>query len=182
MMKPIDGVLTSGFHEPRPLHNPGQHIHGAIDLAAEVGTPIYAPETGALMAWASYRSEVGETWPRLPEEFPWANYFYDVYGGLLVLFVPNEGRTLHTHIIAHCYSNQLFNKSVWQQRYYVEQREERRFPLHALYTATKFVKKGEAIGAVGNAGYSTGSHIHWEIHPGARWSKHEDRINPEEYL
>ena len=32
--------ITAGFHEPRPMSNPGEHPHGAIDIATKIGSAI----------------------------------------------------------------------------------------------------------------------------------------------
>ena len=37
MIIPVKGKITTDFYEPRPLSNPGEHVHGAVDIAAPVG-------------------------------------------------------------------------------------------------------------------------------------------------
>ena len=44
------------------------------------------------------------------------------------------------------------------------------------------VKAGDKMGYVGNSGWSTGPHLHWEIHPGDRKYGHGERLNPEDYI
>jgi len=179
-MRPIDGALTTDFFEPRPISNPGDHIHGAVDLAAPINTEIHAPEAGVVFAWAAYRPEAPMYWPDVPvinrRGLPYCNYFYDTYGAILIL----HGIT-HTHIIAHSYANQLFGKHLFQGNYTYEEKADTRFPMHAVYTDRTEVREGALIGYVGNAGYSTGPHIHWEIHHGWHWNRWEDRINPENW-
>lgn len=184
MLRPVEGPISADFFERRPLSAPPEkrdHIHGAIDIAARVGTDIVAPEDGYLFAYIAYRPDEGRYWPKMPTidgvPFPFGNYFYDVYGGLLVLRAEER-----THIIAHCYANQIINFFTAERISYYEQKEALRFPLHALYSERIPVFTGERIGFVGNAGYSTGPHIHWEIHPGYRWFSHEKRSNPEELI
>ena len=65
---------------------------------------------------------------------------------------------------------------------WTEQKADDRFPIIGVHTEKIIVKEGDSIGFVGNAGYSTGPHIHWEIHHGYKWQKHNDRLNPERYL
>lgn len=183
-MRPIEGTITTDFFQPRPLSMPEaerDHVHGAIDIAAPVGTPIKMPEDGAVMAWAAFRTAPDQYWPDLPMvddiPFPWCNYFYDTFGAVLVVTADKN----RTHIIAHSYANQLFNKT-FDKVIYEEEKEEKRFPLHALYTYRRYARHGELIGYVGNAGYSTGPHVHWEIHHGRHWNRWEQRINPEKWV
>ena len=182
MIKPVRGTVTTDFYEMRPLSVPPEkrdHVHGAIDIAAPVGAEIYAPEAGKLFAYIAYRPQGGMSWPELPDvhgrPFPWANYFYDMYGSLLVLETKDC-----THIFAHSYANQVINNYFGLKSFgkYFEEKADTRFPLHGMYSEIIDVHAGALIGYVGNAGYSTGAHVHWEIHPGNSWVKHEDRIDP----
>ena len=184
MTKPVHGKLTSSFYDPRPLSNPGKHIHGAVDIAAPIGEKIFAPEDGLLVSYMGIRNKDGQYWPigEYPQsgrrDFPFSNYFYDMYGGLLVL----QGYSGRTHLFAHCYGNQLWNISPVMQiidKPYHEEKEDKRFPLVAWISKQAPVKNGQHIGYVGNAGFSTGPHVHYEIHPSYAWHKHADRINPE---
>lgn len=181
-MRPVDGPVTTDFFEPRPLSKPPEerdHNHGAIDISAPIGTPIHAPEKGEVFAWCSYRIKPGQVWPNAPVinggANSFCNYFYDTFGGVLIL---RSADTMRTHIITHSYGNQLFNKGIYQNAHYIEQREDDRFPIHGFYTSLTEVKEGAIIGYVGNAGYSTGAHIHWEIHHGRTWQRWESRIDP----
>ncbi len=181
-MRPVDGPITTKFSEPRPLSKPPEertHIHGAVDIASPSGTPIKAPEAGTVFVWCAYRIEPGTYWPATPivhgHEFPFRNYFYDTFGGVIVL----KGRC--THVITHSYANQLFNKGLHTFGGTVEEVDDKRFPIHAVYSRRIEVKRGATIGFVGNAGYSTGPHIHWEIHSAAGWQRWEARVNPEQW-
>jgi len=187
MTRPIEGKLTSGFNEPRPLSDPGKHIHGAIDIRGDIRTIIKAPESGKAFCYVGIRPKPDMVWPRTftvhGKVFPYNNYFYDMYGGIIVLQVFDDTglNIIRTHVMAHSYGNQIFNKSIFKdfEKYWIEQAENNRFPIHGTYTGVIVVAEGDPIGFVGNAGYSTGSHLHWEIHNGYKWNKHEDRINLE---
>ena len=189
MTGPTPGKITSGFIEPRPLSNPGKHKHGAIDIRAFTGSIIKAPESGTVFAYIGIRYQEATYWPKMPmihgKPFHWCNYFYDMYGGILVLQAHdgNPRMVTRTHIMAHCYGNQIFNDSILADfpQHWIEEKEDKRFPIHGHYSDPIVICEGDPIGFVGNAGYSTGSHLHWEIHHGYKWEKHEDRVNPEDY-
>ena len=193
MLKPIDGIITADFNQPRPLSNPGDHIHGAIDIQGNVNDIIKAPEDGKAFCYVGIRPKTGKYWPEMIQlhglNFPYLNYFYDLYGGIIVLqvFDSTERNIIRTHVITHTYGNQIFNKSVFRKyssytNYWYEEKKDCRFPIIAHCTSIINVVKGANIGLVGNAGYSTGSHIHWEIHHGYKWERYEDRINPEDHI
>ena len=189
MTVPIKGAITAGFYDPRPLSDPGKHIHGAIDIKNIIGEIIKAPESGTCFAYVAIRPKSGRYWPQMPmihrKPFHWCNYFYDMYGGIIVLMAHdgNPREITRTHIITHSYGNQIFNKSVFSDfpKHWIEQKKDNRFPIHATYTDKIVVAEGDPIGFVGNAGYSTGPHIHWETHHGYKWEKHNDRYNPEKF-
>lgn len=185
MTQPVHGKITAKFDQPRPLEGRTEenaHVHGAVDITARLGVPICAPENGYVRGWIATRYPGKEKyWPENVfldgTIFPFANYFYDMYGGILVLRTPNNERT---HVIAHCWGNQIINKPPLKDRgiHWKEQRADSRWPIHACYTDELYVGEGVVIGYVGNAGYSTGPHIHWEIHNGYRWQPHAKRIDP----
>ena len=191
MIHPIpSGRLTASFTEQRPLSNPYRD-HGAEDYAARIGTVIRAPEDGTLYGFAAFRDSrkdsKGErpTWDGLyikGEDFPFKDYFYDIFGSLALL----HGKSGLVHIFAHIYMNQLHNSTLFPEESwkYVEESGQARWPLHAMHTlySPKLVKEGDRVGAVGNAGYSTGSHVHWEIHRGWTWTKYSDRPVPSEVV
>lgn len=189
--------VTGEFDEPRPLSAPPEkrdHIHGAIDLACAVGTHIVAPAYGYAYYWIGIRHKDGQYFP--PEYdiewnygyFPFVNYFYDMYGGVIVFI---ERHTSRVHLFCHSYANQLFNmlqlnKSTLYEEYpliqWNEEEDQKRFPLFGTLLSRdvgKPIEPGHLIGFTGNAGFSTGPHVHWEIHPSPdEWYPHKDRLNP----
>jgi hypothetical protein len=173
---PETNRITSKFDEQRPLHNPGHHVHGAIDVAGPIGSHIIAPEAGKLILYFAIRHNTTSTWPgNRMEHWPFRNYFYDVWGAISVLY----GESGMVHLFAHAYMNQLYNKLFSKRHWgYVEQKEDDRFPLFS-FTLEEDIKKGKNIGYIGNAGYSTGAHCHYEIHNGDKWTRWEDRKDPE---
>ena len=183
MIAPVEGRITTDYFEPRPLSKPPDkrdHVHGAIDIAAPVSSVIRAPERGTVFAWCAYRLEPGKYWPEMPMvhgvPFQWCNYFYDTFGGCLFLR-SYDGQRMH--VMTHSYANQIFNSSIFQHVVSIEEKADERFPMHAFCTELVTVRKGYTIGSVGNAGYSTGPHVHWEIHRGHMWNRWDGRINPE---
>lgn len=177
-------AISAGFDQPRPLAAP-THPHGAIDVPMKVGSLIKAPERGMLHYWVAFRPDTSRTFAELGHvEFPFLflgrPYFYDVYGGVVILL----GESGMTHVMTHSYVNQLFNNGMHALRWrYAESQKDERFPVTAWYTtngAGHYVGEGAVIAASGNAGYSTGPHVHYEIHRGARWEPHADRPRPEE--
>ncbi len=197
-MRPVDGPITTDFFEQRSLATVKKledptlssaerqrlkdllHNHGAVDLGAVVSTPIEAPEAGEVFVWCAFRAEPGAYWPHVPHVNgvlnTFRNYFYDTFGGVIILHAHKR-----THIITHSYTNQLFNKGLFTFGGTVEEAADKRFTIHGIYSKRVDVKRGALIGYVGNAGYSTGAHVHWEIHHGRAWERWGDRVNPERW-
>ena len=205
MMKPVAGRITTAFDEIRPLHivealkdqNISQtqraaleaklHKHGAIDIAPKKEDirkpmiPIVAAENAAAFAWCAFRPARDLLWPKMPVindiGMAFCNYFYDVYGGIIVMMA--GGRT---HIIAHSWQDQLFDKGIFKHLHTFEEKAVKPFPIHAVYSDLVEVKEGDVMAYVGNQGLSTGKHVHWEIHPGRSYVKWGKRIDPEKWL
>ena len=197
-MKPVDGDVTTDFFERRPLaliellkdadieDRPEMekkiHVHGAVDLATIVGDPIRAPEAGHAFGWCAFRPMPALYWDETPEihgaPFEFRNYFYDTFGGVIIVRSLDGKRV---HVITHTYKNQIFNKGIYVFGGTCEQKKDARFPIHAIHTEPKRVVAGDVVGFVGNAGFSTGPHVHWEIHRGNAWNWWDRRINPERW-
>jgi len=188
MRLPIQSAyrLSTEFHQPRPLSaskDKRWHPHAAWDLACPTGTPICSPEDGTLYYFLAFRKEITQLLDVIdlsssPFDMRDHHYFYDTYGGVILLL----GDSGKTHVMAHSYANQLFNKGKDVQWQYVESAEDERWPVSVWHTFTDphRVIEGESIGAVGNAGFSTGPHVHYEIHSGATWESYLSRVDPAE--
>jgi murein DD-endopeptidase MepM/ murein hydrolase activator NlpD len=168
-------TISSGFTEPRPLSNPGKHIHGAIDIKVPKGTAIYAPEPGLVFYHFNYRCSKGtrniywsdKTW------YAFSNYFYDVFGGLIIV----EGKQL-THVFAHIETetlNKQMNGKIICREWHIDNDKIAILHLDDGHP----VREGDIVGHSGNAGFSTGPHIHYEIHRHRNWDRWERRVNPE---
>ncbi|MGP1387132.1 MAG: peptidoglycan DD-metalloendopeptidase family protein [Thainema sp.] len=105
---PAQGVLTSGYGWR------WGRMHKGIDVAAPVGTPIYASASGVV------------------ERSGWNS---GGYGNLVDIRHPDGSMTRYAH-------NSRLLVSVGQR-----------------------VRQGEQIAEMGSTGYSTGPHVHFEIHP-----------------
>lgn len=192
------GRITTPFDEPRPLSVPPaqrNHVHGALDLAEGDGI-IRAPVSGQAQGVVIFRGVepvkgIGAWGAKGLEEkseileFPWREYWYDIYGGFVVLYEPN-GRM---HLLCHVWPTRLLNPQPGPARYpfrfayYIEEAELTRWPCHILLTEPTEVLAGQPLAPIGNAGYSTGKHVHWEIHHQAtHLDDYPLRINPETYL
>ncbi len=117
---PAQGVLTSGYGWR------WGRMHKGIDVAAPVGTPIYAAASGVV------------------ERSGWNS---GGYGNLVDIRHPDGSLTRYAH-------NSRLLVSVGQR-----------------------VRQGEQIAEMGSTGYSTGPHVHFEIHP-----PNQGATNPMAYL
>ena len=197
-MNPVrGGVITTSFNEPRPLSLPPaqrNHPHGALDIAGGDGI-IVAPASGTAQGFIIWRgvdpvSGVRAWGPSAKEkaeihEFPWREYWQDIYGGIIALIEPS-GRL---HLLCHVWPARIFNPQLppahfpFRFAYYIEEAATTRWPCHLMMTEATQVREGQPLAPMGNAGYSTGKHLHWEIHHQSdRLDDYPLRINPVTYL
>lgn len=185
MIIPITGSYrwTGSFDQPRPLTAEKKtHIHGAEDLASGPGAKILAPEAGRLYCFCAIRPDTKRSLGELASvgwafDFLGRPYFYDVYGGVLIIVSKDGSRT---HLLTHSYRNQIFNE-VGIRPIVQESPKDERFPIcaeHTFHNGGREVREGQEICGVGNAGFSTGHHIHWEIHHGQQWTEYHLRPRP----
>ena len=183
MTKPVAGLITGRWADLRPRAAPTRP-HGGIDIAADVGAPILAPEQGVMYHFCLRRQTKDQWWKwKLKEAavngLPWGAYGYDLYGGITVLQSMGGARV---HLFCHSWLRQLWSNSVaWS---YQESPDDEDFPvmLFSTFTHPIMVAEGERIAEVGNQGESTAPHCHWEVHNGWAWTPYADRPDPEKLL
>lgn len=179
MTFPVDKPwrLTAGFDELRPLGNP-RRKHGAVDLACTVGTIIRAPEPGICYWHLQIRNGEGPHDVFWPDRiwYAFSNYMHDIFGGLIIF----EGwSTKLTHVFAHIEGRDIIRMLNAHEKgitYY----EDRIAYLFTNLERGVAMEEGEIIGYSGNAGQSTGPHVHYEIHNRRHYTPHADRQRPEE--
>ena len=177
-----NGIITANFYDPRPLSRPGEHVHGAVDIVQGRGQSplVYSLVEGTLVArvirrppqgaWAS-NEKLGIT------SDPVHLYFEDIYGGIITI-EEDSGRY---HILAHFYGSQLHKRFSLSE--YTETIADSCWPVHMWKSKEVRVQVGEPLVNIGNAGYSTGPHLHWEIHHSRTLDPYSERLDPEvEYV
>jgi murein DD-endopeptidase MepM/ murein hydrolase activator NlpD len=121
-LSPLKGkafVLTSPYGQRRSPFTKQPDFHAGIDLAAPVGTEVYAPADGFVSFAGRYPLRRSVGWWR--------------YGNLIVLRHGDRFVTLYGHLDE------------------IRVRRNQR------------VKQGDVLGAVGNTGWSTSPHLHYEV-------------------
>ncbi len=117
---PAKGLLTSGFGWR------WGRMHQGIDIAADVGTPVYAAADGVV---------------------EYSDWNSGGYGNMVDVRHPDGSITRYGHL----------NRS--------------------LVRAGQHVRQGEQIAEMGSTGYSTGPHLHFEVHPSGQGA-----VNPIAFL
>jgi hypothetical protein len=179
MRLPIPGGRISGrFNDPSK--SDPKRIHGALDVAPVHSRDLVAPEDGIAFGWIARRTPNGpQYWPGRPdvhgETFPFANYFYDMFGGVVIVRTA-VGRT---HVLTHSFGRQLTQHSIFEHWGWAEEAAKERFPIFGIFSEQVPVAEGDVITRVGDAGFSTGAHVHWETHPSYAWAEHKQRIDTE---
>lgn len=164
--------ITDGFNEKR-----GDHIHGAIDIAVPVHTPIFAPESGSV--FYHYQYGLADTvhnlfWPGPKTWYQFSNYFNATFGCLIFL----HGVSGKTHVFAHIEPETIFELFNYHKPNVYYQKDDVAIFIANLTERVK-VGEGDLIGFSGNHGFSTGPHIHYEMHYNYSWVEHSERPNPE---
>ena len=189
------GIITAGFDELRPLSVPmdrRDHVHGALDISGGDGI-VLSPVDGEAQGFVIFRgvepSVQIRNWGQdeKPDilSLPWREYWQDIFGAIIVII---ERGTSRLHILAHFWPSKVLNHDPefggpFHSIYYLEERSKTGWPSHILMTDEVYVKQGQRLAPLGNAGYTTGPHVHWEIHHQADMlDDYAKRINPQEYL
>ena len=179
----IDYKISTGFDEMRPLSLPVEkrtHPHGAIDIAVPIGTDIIAPENGEVHWQIQFRrgdSYHNVYWPYTEQPYAFRNYFYETFGGLCILY----GESGKTHVFAHIRAEDILMlyRGTRADNYYTEDIDgPDAFHLFVNWNSLVKMREGDTICYSGNSGFSTGPHIHYEIHQGRDFTPHADRTNP----
>jgi len=177
--------ITTDFHEMRPLSKPvakRDHPHGGWDIAVPVGTEILAPENGEVQWHFQFRRGSGYHnavyWPYTQTQYAFRNYFYETFGGLCILY----GDSGRTHVFAHIEASEILKwfRKTGAHDFYTEDQNGNgdAFYLFVNWRDCADVREGNIICHSGNAGFSTGPHIHYENHKGREWIRHAHRLDP----
>jgi len=172
------GRITASFTQPRPLDNPGQHIHGAIDIAGGDGL-VRAPNNGILVAYVIIRTPHGAWLKNEKDEIKSISvrdYWADIFGGIISIEEPNG----LFHIMAHFFAKALHAQ--YPLNHYLETARIGRWPEFIWHSEPVEVHCGQRLLPIGNAGFSTGPHVHWEIHHSKNLDSYADRIDPASYF
>ena len=110
-IQPTTGYLSRGFGIKIDPFTGTRQPHLGIDLAADIGTPVYATADGKV---SSVERDPG-------------------LGKMIIITHVSGYTTVYAHLSL------------------------------VKVKAGQYVKRGEVIGAVGNTGYSTGPHLHYEV-------------------
>lgn len=134
--------------------------HGATDFKVAVGTPVYATAAGTVIkvsryeCGGSHRSDAKEPLcdkgENCPAKIAWAAD--GTYGNYITIDHGNNVYSVYAHLQAGSYT----------------------------VSVGQWVEQGQIIAYSGNAGNSTGPHLHFEIRMGGNKSSY--RVDPQAYL
>jgi len=186
------GIVTTGFYDPRPYSKPiaeRTNYHRGWDIVAsneaERETVIRAPEAGELIFHLIHRSDREQSadfyWPD-SNWYIFSRFFFDTYGCCTILL----GESGLTYMFAHqdefefyrLMLNRCMHNDMKQSRADVRKSYNKWVQSLLTFRQPVAVKQGAPIGMIGNSGYSTGAHLHMQIH-----ESHKDygsRIDPAE--
>jgi len=171
--------ITAPWNEPRPLGvaDPARaHVHGAIDIGCPVGEEIRSPEMG-IVYWQCQPRKRTDTHNVYWDDDSWyafSNYFHETYGGLVIVEGKESGLT---HVFAHIEAPTVF-RMLNQHTSHIDCLEDDVSYLICNMSQGRAIEEGEIIGYSGNAGKSTGPHVHYEIHRRRSWLPHGERPDP----
>lgn len=109
---PVNGILMRGFGMKSDPFTGKMRPHQGLDLAARIGTPVYAPASGKVILRERQTQ----------------------FGNTIVIDHGYGVETVYGHL-------SKYEAKLGQN-----------------------VRRGDIIGYVGNSGYSTGPHLHYEVH------------------
>ena len=169
-----DVTWSAGFDQLRPLSKPvaeRDHPHGAQDFACPTGTGIYAPEDGKAWYHLIYGDGTQNVYWPAGGWYAFSNYRFNTWGGLVCL----EGMSGMTHVFTH-----LEPRAVHQFCNMPPPMRQGGLVSYISFKHLDCVREGELLAHSGNAGFSMGPHVHYEIHHGRAYTKHADRPRPDE--
>lgn len=178
-----DGQVTTGFWNLRPYSKPWKertYIHRGWDLSRSHTEKIIAPEMGKVFYQFIQRRPQTRTlsqyWPD-GDWYMFSNFYYDTMGGVAVLVGQSGKIYCFGHIDVDVIFNMMRNYGIkyqwkgkqWAYNDYVKYVN--------TITWAHVLEPGGTIAYIGNAGYSTATHTHMQIH---ETRSYNSRIDPAE--
>ena len=185
---PVAGAdVTVGFWDLRPYSKPESertYIHRAWDFhkGSNPRESIVAPEDGAVFYQVIFRNPTNKTanlaWPDIGQWYMFSNFFYDNMGAMAVVLARESGLI---YCMCHLDVDDMFNMLRALRIPYKWERQSSSYNNYLRYVCTfgdlRRVLRGDVIGHVGNAGYSTDYHLHMQVHASRDYNS---RIDPAE--
>lgn len=182
---PVEGgQVTAGYYDPRPYSKPPEkrdRFHKGWDIASDAERPeILAPETGKLYFHMIVRAPndyMGDQfWPN-SRWYAFSNFYFDTYGCLTLL----HGDSGRWYVFAHQDPDTMFSlvRDYGIMKSWTREGDGYNRYVRAYLTLDMpvGVSEGDPVGHIGNSGYSTGSHLHMQIHKNRSY---QSRIDPAE--